>query len=211
MSKKLSNVKRPDASFIRIDNAATKAGDDLFIAYNDGHWTPLTFTAPSRGGSMSDQDYQDFLVDIAKYQTAKRQKTGKPELLLTPAERKWYLLYVSEPKGLAFKKKKRLASKPVADAMQADVTSAQTKVGKAFGEYKRKAEAFEKRKEDGKKGKAPNKVRPTIERLSSGINQQLGWILKDLDMHNRAKIQAALQAAAEEIKAGMKMAKQADK
>jgi hypothetical protein len=30
-------------------------------------------------------------------------------------------------------------------------------------------------------------------------------------MHNRAKIQAALQAAAEEIKAGMKMAKQADK
>ena len=209
MSKKLSNVKRPDVSFIRTDNKADAATDDLFIAYNEGHWTPLTFTAPSKGGSMSDQDYQDFLVDIAKHKKAKRQKTGKPELLLTPAERKWYLLYVSDK--LAFKKAKRLASKPVADAMQADLTSAQEKVGRAFGEYKRKAVAFETRKDAGKKGKAPNKVRPTIERLSSGINQQLGWVLKDSDMYNRVKIQAALNAAAEEIKLGMKMAKQADK
>ena len=123
--------------------------------------------------------------------------------------RKWYLLYVADK--LAFKKAKRDASKPVADAMQADLTAAQKKVGRAFGEYKRKAEGFEARKDAGKKGKAPNKVRPTIERLSSGVNQQLGWVLKDLDMHNRIKIQAALNAAAEEIKTGLKMAKQANK
>jgi|8_EtaG_2_1085327.scaffolds.fasta_scaffold59108_2 hypothetical protein len=207
----ISNVKRPDVSFIRTDNKAEAATDDLFIAYNEGNWTPLTFTAPSKGGSMSDQDYRDFLVDIAKHKKAKRQKTGKAELLLTTSMRKWYLLYQSEAKGLAFKKVKRKASKPVADAMQADLTSAQEKVGRAFGEYKRKAEGFDKRKDDGKKGKAPNKVAPTIERISKDVNRDLGWIIKDLDMPNRIKIQAALQAAADEVKAGMKMAKQTRK
>ena len=147
MSKKLSNVKRPDVSFIRTDNKADAATDDLFIAYNDGNWTPKTFTAPSSGGSMSDQDYQAFLIDIAKHKKAKRQKSGKAEFLLTPAMRKWYLLYVADK--LAFKIAKRNATKPVADAMQADLTAAQKKVGRAFGEYKRKAEGFEARKNAG--------------------------------------------------------------
>ena len=141
----ISNLPRPSANFIRTDNAANKAGDALFAAYVEGGWTPKTFMSPKNGGTLSLGDYNAFRLDIARFAKVTNQETGKLVDLLSSSQKKWFVLYESEANGLAFKKAKRNATKPVADAMQADLNDAKKLVGRRFGEYKRKAEAFEKR------------------------------------------------------------------
>ena len=202
---KISNVARPSANFIRTDNKANKASDDLFAAYVDGNWTPLTFTAPSKGGSMSDQDYNAFRLDIAKFAKVTKQETSKSIDLLSPTEKKWFVLYESEANGLAFKKIKRKATKPVADAMQADLTSAKQLVGKRFGEYKRKAEAFDRRANPATK--TANKTAPTLERLEREGNKLLGWIEKDTDLAGRIALQKLAKQFLEAIKTAKKQSK----
>jgi len=202
---KISNVARPSANFIRTDNKANKASDDLYSAYVEGNWTTETFMSPKNGGTMSLGDYNAFRLDIARFAKVTNQKTGKLVDLLTPTEKKWFVLYESEANGLAFKKIKRNASKPVADAMQADITNAKQLVGKRFGEYKRKAEAFDRRANPATK--TANKTAPTLERLERDGNKMLGWIEKDTDLADRIQLQKLAKQLLEAVKTAKKQSK----
>lgn len=201
----ISNLPRPSANFIRTDNAANKASDDLFAAYKEGGWTPNTFMSPKNGGTLSLGDYNGFRLDIARFAKVTNQDTGKLADLLSPTEKKWFVLYESEANGLAFKKVKRNASKPVADTMQADITSAKQLVGKRFGEYKRKAEAFDRRANPATK--AANKTAPTLERLARDGNKMLGWIEKDIDLASRIELQKLAKQFLDAVKTAQKQSK----
>ena len=198
----ISNLPRPSANFIRTDNAANKAGDALFAAYVEGGWTPKTFMSPKNGGTLSLGDYNAFRLDIARFAKVTNQETGKLVDLLSSSQKKWFVLYESEANGLAFKKAKRNATKPVADAMQADLNDAKKLVGRRFGEYKRKAEAFEKRANPATK--QPNKTAPTLERLERDANKMLGWTEKDTDLPNRDQLLKLGKAYIEAIKTAKK-------
>lgn len=198
----ISNLPRPSANFIRTDNAANKAGDALFAAYVEGGWTPKTFMSPKNGGTLSLGDYNAFRLDIARFAKVTNQETGKLVDLLSSSQKKWFVLYESEANGLAFKKAKRNATKPVADAMQADLNDAKKLVGRRFGEYKRKAEAFEKRANPATK--QPNKTAPTLERLERDGNKMLGWIEKDTDLANRIQLQRIAKEFLEALKTAKK-------
>jgi len=201
----ISNLPRPSAKFIRTDNAANKASDDLFAAYVEGNWTPATFMSPKNGGTMSLGDYNAFRLDIARFAKVTNQETGKLVDLLSPSEKKWFVLYESEANGLAFKKAKRNASKPVAAAMQADLDSGKKLVARRFGEYKRKAEAFDRRKNPATK--TANKTAPTLERLERDGNKMLGWIEKDTDLANRIQLQKLAKQFLEALKTAKKQSK----
>ena len=201
----ISNLPRPSANFIRTDNKANKASDDLFAAYVEGGWTPKTFMSPKNGGTLSLGDYNAFRLDIARFAKVTNQETSKSVDLLSPSQKKWFVLYESEANGLAFKKAKRNASKPVADAMQADLNDAKQLVGRRFGEYKRKAEAFDKRKDPATK--QPNKTAPTLERLERDGNKMLGWIEKDTDLAGRIALQRLAKQFLEAVKTAKKQSK----
>lgn len=201
----ISNLPRPSANFIRTDNAANKASDALFAAYVEGGWTPKTFMSPKNGGTLSLGDYNGFLLDIARFAKVTNQESQKLVDLLSPQQKKWYVLYASEANGLAFKKAKRKATKPVADAMQKDLNDAKQLVGRRFGEYKRKAEAFDKRKNPSTK--EPNKTAPTLERLERDANKMLGWTEKDIDLPNRAQLLKLGKQYVDAIKTAKKQSK----
>ena len=201
----ISNLPRPSANFIRIDNAANKASDALFAAYVEGGWTPKTFMSPKNGGTLSLGDYNGLLLDIARFAKVTNQESQKLVDLLSPQQKKWYVLYALEANGLAFKKAKRNATKPVADAMQKDLNDAKQLVGRRFGEYKRKAEAFDKRKNPATK--EPNKTAPTLERLERDGNKLLGWIEKDTDLANRIQLQKLGKQFLEAVKTAKKQSK----
>ena len=177
----------------------------MFAAYVEGGWTPNTFMSPKNGGTMSLGDYNGFRLDIARFAKVTNQDSGKLVDLLSPTEKKWFVLYESEANGLAFKKVKRKATKPVADAMQADLTSAKQLVGKRFGEYKRKAEAFDRRANPATK--TANKTAPTLERLERDGNKMLGWIEKDTDLANRIQLQKLAKQLLEAVKTAKKQSK----